>query len=185
MKTKTIHFGLQLLLTLVLALQAVPSQAQSSPFELDENNNPVITDLFAQYITEEIEFESLDGSTVRISDLKGKIVILDFWQTWCGPCLASFIGFQKAKETWPDKIEILAASPDWADSRRNIRRFIRNHDYDFTYVLAYDLEKELGLSSIPYKIIFGPDGSLIKSVSGSKGAEGEYNELKTLIETWF
>jgi hypothetical protein len=97
----------------------------------------------------------------------------------------SFKGFQKVKEAWPDKIEILAASPDWADSRRNIRRFIRNHDYDFIFVLGYDLEKELSLSSIPYKIIFAPDGSLIKSVSGATGVEGEYSELKALIETWF
>ncbi len=185
MKIKTINFGIKLLLALAFTLQAVLTQAQSAQFELDEKYNPVITDLYAQYITDEIELEAIDGNTVRISDLKGKIVVLDYWQTWCGPCLSSFIGFQKAKETWPDKIEILAASPDWADSRRNIRRFIRNHDYDFTYVLAYDLEKELNLSSIPYKIIFAPDGSLIKSISGSKGIEEEYNELKALIETWF
>ena len=172
-------------LTTIFALQIVPLKAQSAQFELDEENNPILSDLYAQKIVNELEFESLDGTTVKISDLKGKIVVLDFWQTWCGPCLVSFKGFQKAKETWPEKIEILAASPDWADGKRKIRRFIREHNYDFNFILAYDLEKKLSLSSIPYKIIFAPDGTLIKTVSGSGNAEEEFNDLEVLIKSWF
>src|SRR6056297_536345 len=172
-------------LTTIFALQIVPLKAQSTQFELDEENNPILSDLYAQKIVNELEFESLDGTTVKISELKGKIVVLDFWQTWCGPCLASFKGFHKAKETWPDKIEILAASPDWADGKRKIRQFNQKHNYDFNFVLAYELEKDLNLSSIPYKIIIAPDGSLITSVSGSKGPEGEFKVLEDLINTWF
>lgn len=185
MKSQSNNLRGKILLVLALAFQTLLTQAQSSQFERDEKNNPIITDSYAQYITDELEFETLDGNSVKISDLKGKIIVLDFWQTWCGPCLVSFKGFQKAKESWPDKIEILAASPDWADSKRKIRRFIRKKDYNFSFVLAYDLEKELSLASIPYKIIFAPDGTLVKTVSESKSVEGEYNDLESLIETWF
>jgi thiol-disulfide isomerase/thioredoxin len=151
----------------------------------DAKGNPIISEAVAERIVSDSIFEGMDGGTFRISDMTGKIVVLDFWQTWCAPCLASFKGFQKAKEQWPDKIEILAASPDWADSKRKVRRFMRKHEYDFIFIKAYELERELKLSSIPYKIVFAPDGSLIGSVSDSKGKEGEYEELAKLIETWF
>jgi len=184
------------LLMAMASLQPTLAQAQIQQFDLDKKGNPIITQEIVRKIVETAAFEILDeGSVVerlfdeseylKLSDLRGKIVVIDFWQTWCGPCLASFKGFHKAKETWPDKIEILAASPDWADGKRKIRQFNQKHNYDFNFVLAYELEKDLNLSSIPYKIIIAPDGSLITSVSGSKGPEGEFKVLEDLINTWF
>lgn len=174
-----------ILLTLFLFLMAGHENLLAQTDTHDAKGNPIISEAVAERIVSDYVFEGIDGGSFRISDMTGKIVVLDFWQTWCAPCLASFRGFQKAKEQWPDKIEILAASPDWADSKRKVRRFMRKHDYDFTFVKAYELERELKLSSIPYKIVFAPDGSLVGSVSDSKGEEGEYEELAQLIETWF
>ena len=197
MKSKLISSpSIYMLIMVVFILQPALVQAQTSPFDLDEKDNPIITEDVAKKIVNTAEFEILDEGSVlermfgeseylKLSNLQGKIVVFDFWQTWCGPCLASFKGFHKAKETWPDKIEILAASPDWADGKRKIRQFNQKHNYDFNFVLAYELEKDLNLSSIPYKIIIAPDGSLITSVSGSKGPEGEFKVLEDLINTWF
>jgi len=172
-------------LILAMVTFSVQTAFTQTEAERDAEGNPVIDTARAQKIVDTEVFEGVKEGKFLISEMKGKIVVLDFWQTWCAPCLESFKGFQKAKEKWPDKIEILAASPDWADKERKIRRFIRKHDYEFTFVKAYDLEKELSLSSIPYKIIFAPDGSLIQSKSGSEGKEGEYEILAELINKWF
>lgn len=179
------HIGLFLLLASCTPLLINAQETTPRIFEKDHKENPVIDNEFSGKLFASAVFDQVDGNPIRLNGLKGKIVILDFWQTWCGPCLASFRGFQKAKERWPDKIEILAASPDWADNKRKIRRFIRDHDYNFSFILAYDLEKELRLASIPYKIIFGPDGNLIRSESGAKGEEGEFEAIKELVETYF
>jgi hypothetical protein len=75
MKSKTITsiYGIQFLL--LFALQVVPSFAQSLQFEKDERNNLIITESYAKYIVNQLEFELLDGNSVKISDLKGIIVV--------------------------------------------------------------------------------------------------------------
>lgn len=177
-----------LLLGLVGCLFSIPlsfsAQAQSG-LKLDTSGNPVITYAFAEKIANETVFTSLDGRELRLSDYQGKIVVLDFWQTWCGPCLVGFKGLQKAKENWPDQIEILAVSPDWADSKKQILKFKNKNPYDFDFVLGFELGKQLQMSSIPYKIVFDPEGKLIESISGTKGAEGEYQYLKSLVDNYF
>jgi len=183
------------LIIMTILLSALPLNAQKL-FQLDEEKNPILTSEAAEQIFKSSEFEIIKEESIfgrifsepenlKLSELKGKIVVVDFWQTWCAPCLVSFKGFQRAKDKWPDKIEIIAASPDWADSDRKIRSFIRKKDYDFIYVRAGGLEEMLSLGSIPYKLIFGPDGSLIGSFSGSKGADGEFEALEKYIKEWF
>lgn len=160
------------------------AQAQSG-LKLDASGNPVITYAFAEKIANEAVFTSLEGKELRLSDYQGKIVVLDFWQTWCGPCLVGFKGLQKAKENWPEQIVILAVSPDWADSKKQILKFKNKNPYDFDFVLGFELGKQLQLSSIPYKIVFDPEGKLIESISGTKGAEGEYQYLERLVNNYF
>lgn len=157
--------------------------------ERDASGNPVITQPFVEEVIQPMEFQNMDGESLTLSRFKGKIVIIDFWQTWCKPCLDGFRGLQKAKEEWPDYIEILAASPDWADNKRKIKRFMKKNPYDFHFIWAGELEEQLSLSSIPYKIILAPDGSLIQSKSGTSMPAGEYAEVndagKPMVIKWF
>jgi thiol-disulfide isomerase/thioredoxin len=153
-------------------------------YDLKRNkaNNPILTTEAAKNVKHNYVFTEVEsGDSIKISELKGKIVIVDFWQTWCGPCLKNFKTFQKAIDKWPDKIVILAASPDWADKPRKIKQFIRKSGYDFKFVFAGELEKKLKLGAIPYKIIYDADGKFISTVSDVKSEEEEMAFLEKLI----
>jgi len=184
---RMVNRNLVIFLLACLIFNSANSQlSKSYNLERDKEKNPILTNRVAQEIVDQYDFiEVSTGKTLRIKDLREKIVVVDFWQTWCAPCIKNFNTLQKAKEKWPDKIEILAASPDWADKPRQIKRFIDRNDYNFIFVYAGDLEKKLELGSIPYKFIIDSEGKLIKSFSGTSSYEHDFELLSKLIDSNF
>lgn len=136
----------------------------------------------AEYV-EAAQFTTLQGDPVELSDFKGKVVLIDFWETWCKPCLAIFPTMQKLLEEYPDDFAVLAVTPGFADTREDAIEFKSNHEYDFNYVMdSGNLSENLKVQSIPFKVFVDAEGSYIKSSLGSYGSERDYKELKSIIE---
>lgn len=131
---------------------------------------------------EQASFINLEGDTVSVSDFKGKVVLIDFWETWCRPCLASFPTLQKLQEEYPDNFEVLAVTPGFTDSIEDARSFAQEHDYTFTYVMDVNkLHQKLEVQGIPYKVFVDANGEFIKKSLGSYGPEEDYIKIKELI----
>lgn len=132
---------------------------------------------------EQAAFTDLQGNAVSIEEFQGKVVLIDFWETWCKPCLASFSTMQQLMDDYPEQFVVLAVTPGFTDTREDAREFARNHDYDFVYL--YDeskLHQELGVQGIPYKVFVGPEGNFIEASLGSNGPKGDYKHAKEIIE---
>ena len=132
---------------------------------------------------EQAAFTSLEGDTVRVSDFKGKVVMIDLWETWCKPCLASFPTLQKLQEEYPDNFVVLAVTPGFTDTRKDAKGFAEEHDYTFTYLMdSNNLHKKLGVQGIPYKLYVDAEGKFIKKSLGSYGPGEDYKKIKQIIE---
>ena len=97
-------------LTLGLALLAVPvlAAAQSAGTQSATPQNAAIP-----RPAPDAKFLTMDGKTVSLSDYKGKVVLLDFWATWCGPCRMAMPGLQKMHESMKSKgLVVLGVSLD-------------------------------------------------------------------------
>lgn len=141
--------------------------------------------------TEAPAFTLLDGNgnKVSLADLKGKVVILDFWATWCGPCRASFPGMQKMVNKYQDDANVkffFVNSWEQADDKvKTATDFMKNNKYNFTVLM--DIEDKVigkfGVDGIPTKFVIGADGKVkFKSVGFEGTDELLMKKLSAMIE---
>jgi thiol-disulfide isomerase/thioredoxin len=124
-------------------------------------------------------FTDMEGNERRIAEYEGKIVMLDLWATWCGPCIGSFPALEKLSIEFADDFVVLAISDEDSDT---VEQFLNKKDFTFQFGTNPELSQKLGVRSIPHKIFLGRDGSYLKTSVGSYGAEGDYAEIKKFIE---
>lgn len=82
----------------------------------------------------DFELETLTGDTIRLSELKGKPVLINFWATWCAPCVLEMPNFQKYYEDYPGQFEVLAIN--YGESKDVVGEFI--HDIGVTFPVLFD-----------------------------------------------
>lgn len=124
-----------------------------------------------------------DETRVNVSDFEGKLVLVDFWETWCVPCLNSMPTFQQILDEYPNQFAVLAVSPGWSDTPEDVKLFMADHDYDFVFVYDdTDVATGLQISGIPYKVFIGPDGKYISTEMGTGGHQRDYAKIVSLIE---
>ncbi len=137
--------------------------------------------------TLDIAFIAVDGHEVNLSDMKGKVVLVDFWATWCGPCVAELPNVLAAYNDYHDQgFEIIGISLD--DDKAKLEQFVKTRKMPWPQYFdgkgwENDLAQKYGIDSIPATFLVGPDGkvaatdlrgdALGKAVAGllSKGSE--------------
>ncbi|TVR28419.1 MAG: TlpA family protein disulfide reductase [Balneolaceae bacterium] len=151
-----------------------------------ESQNESQADRSHESIVENAVFADLDGNDVSIKDFKGKFVMIDFWESWCGPCLQVFPSLDQLREEYPDNFEVLAVTVGLNEGPEDARAFAAKHDYDFNWLYdEHGVFTQLGGQGIPFKAYVDPDGNFIKIEMGSHGREGDYNRTKAMIQEFF
>lgn len=137
-------------------------------------------------IVENAVFTDLDGNEVSVKDFHGKFVMIDFWESWCGPCLQVFPSLHQLREEFPDQFEVLAVTVGMNEGPEDARAFAAEHDYDFNWLYdEHGVFNRLGGQGIPFKAFVDPDGNFVSIEMGSYGREGDYNRTKEMIQEHF
>jgi peroxiredoxin len=119
---------------------------------------------------------TLDGSTAKLSDQKGKVVVLDFWATWCPPCIKALPHVQKlsADKELADK-GLVVWAVNAGEPKAKAEAFLKKNNYTFAVPLDTDNAtlKAYEIQGIPTQIVVGRDGKVVHVGVGYGGEAGD------------
>ncbi|NJN77399.1 MAG: TlpA family protein disulfide reductase [Saprospiraceae bacterium] len=113
----------------------------------------------------DVPFTTLDQKEIKISDYKGKRVLLNFWATWCRPCVGEMPSMNKAFSELSDENYVFLAASN--ERIAKINSFTQSVKYDFTFIKADDQFRPFNVQVIPMTLIFDTNGEVAMTLTGS------------------
>lgn len=168
--SKNLAYGLGIVLVALLLYISLFTQTQN-PYEG--------TSLSKGSPAPDFTLKTLEGKEIRLSSLKGKVVLINFWATWCPPCREEMPLFERVYKKYRDKgFEILAISTD--SSQEQVRKFIRDFKVSFPVLMDDGNVSNLYMiQGLPTSFLLDREGKIVKVKLG-KYTEVE-RDLKELL----
>jgi len=129
-----------------------------------------------------MKLKDMSGATVNLADFKGKVILLNFWATWCGPCKVEIPEFVRAYEEHKDKgFVVLGVSID--DTADQLKKFAAQYKVNYPMLLNQDdVEEAFGpIYGVPVSFFIGRDGLICRRQMGEVKKEMLERELKSLL----
>jgi thiol-disulfide isomerase/thioredoxin len=110
-----------------------------------------------------IKITDLDGKPVALSDFKGKPVFLNFWATWCGPCVSEMASIEKASQQFKDDIVFLAVSNE---SPALIKSYLKKNKFSFNFAHLDVSYLDVYVVALPTTLLIDATGEVVEEEEG-------------------
>lgn len=131
------------------------------------------------------EYKSLEGETISLSKIKAPLVIVNFWASWCKPCLEEMPSLLNLKKSFGEKIAIVAVNTDQEEQLKNINKIKTELKIGSEFTIIPDQKGELttlfDVSAIPVTVIY-LNGQVVHTSQGPMDFNSE--EFKGRVKEW-
>ena len=144
----------------------VPDGFQRREYTRPTRRNPALANLLkVGSEAPDWTLKTPSGRAVTLSKLRGKIVLIDFWATWCGPCKAAMPTLQELHEKYKGKPVVVVGINTW--ERADPAAFMKKNKLSYGLLLKGDaVARAYGVLGIPTFYLIGPDGKILYASSG-------------------
>lgn len=128
------------------------------------------------------QLNDLDGKPLSLAEAKGRIVLLNFWATWCGPCRAEIPDLVDLQKRYADKLEIIALATD-EDDPDEVRRFILRSGINYRVAMTSDeVRRDYGgIAALPTSFVIDPQGRIVQKHVGLNDPAIYELEVKAML----
>src|SRR6059036_2812980 len=132
----------------------------------------------------EIVLKDLQGRDVKLSDLRGKVVLVNFWATWCKPCKEEMPAMQASYDKLRDKGFVVLAVNELEDAEK-VAEHIKTHGHTFLVVMDYDnrVANRYGVVGLPASFLIDRQGIVREHIFGNLLTEERISELVRRYDT--
>jgi thiol-disulfide isomerase/thioredoxin len=129
--------------------------------------------------------ESLEGGSMRLSDLRGKAVLLNFWATWCGPCKVEMPWFVELQNEYGAQgLQVVGVAMD-DSSKDDIAKFAKKMGVNYPVLIGKEAVGDAygGVPALPETFFIGRDGKIVDKIIGLRGKAEIEDSIKKALDT--
>ncbi len=176
-------FSILLILTLIFISFGCSKNTKVEESKTEDNNTNVqAAQVKDEKAAPDFSLESTEGKTVSLKDYKGKIVILDFWATWCPPCRRGIPDLISLQDKYKNDLRVLGISLD-SDTKSDVIPFAKkiNINYPILYGNQQVIQDYGGIEAIPTTIVIDQNGEIVAKFVGLVDKETFAKHIEELI----
>ncbi|MCA2004330.1 MAG: TlpA family protein disulfide reductase [Ignavibacterium sp.] len=147
-------------------------------------NDKTVGSLLSDKKAADFKLKTLEGKEIKLSDFRGKIVIVDFWATWCPPCRKGIPDLISLQEEYKKDLVVIGISLDQQNTIKDLKPFIENYKINYPVVLGDEkvVKDYGGINAIPTSFIIDQKGNIVDSHIGLVPKTVYADQIKSLLK---